>query len=295
MKEDHPIHSKLMPAIASTTGLFVSAPRSKLKEKGYFVSEQRFKDGDSFGLVQFNSFEILSPSDARTLDVITALVGAIGTCKELDVGDKEKFHNAAPEGFGTPLQASLSISAYKIAAQLGLSNSGTAIAQVVESIDRLSKVNVSIYRSDNYKKSTASFGILSYTAKNSGGKGNADINIVLNPYAAAAIFGGGRYTRIDLEIARKITSDPAYLLYRSIVSRLDKGKKMVFKMSTLVGFVYGASFEVGYRAMSKRESRVEESLAELKKLGWRVRRRKGRHETMFEIERTMSKFLKEFD
>ncbi len=187
-------------------------------------------------LVEVKSWEQLTVFDLTLLQAVVSLAApsrlTLNVSPKGEVGQTlrkllDLRHDATEEN-GLVVETS----ARRLASEMGMKYAGHFMDRVEKSVDRF--MTTAFFIRDTKAKKRFGFNLLSYTyASNKDDK----LIIGLNPFLAAAIFGGS-FALISMDECRKMKSDGGKLLHTRLSSYIDPGKTRVVRYDTLCRYVW---------------------------------------------------------
>ena len=207
--------------------------------------------------VQLKGRESLGAFDLRILLGVVALAGLKGV--ELPVESGNALEGRIRNKFPDVCSIIVEIPGAKLLREIGLTDGGGNIRLVNESLERMSKVNVSTFvpQRRRYPLLTVAVDSVSRTTV-----------VGLGPLLTLPIIQGSNYSRIELHDVRELKSDPALLIHLRLCGYVDAGKMHRISMAKLMTYVWPE--EATGSALRRRRAKVLAALAELQSIGWAV-------------------------
>ena len=278
---DLPAYANLDPALCLTTGLFSSLRRGT---RGQSLKLTWPKVGEAGGnrsreVLCFNSEELLGVDDLRVLQGVLAFASRqptkITSERRGELGrlrSRLRLGGSAEDGDACLVQLSFS----ELARAVGYGGHGGGdrrdsgdiygggiAAKVRRSLDRLARLTVSWADGD----ASAEWQLLSW---DDGGPRSRKLRVALDPRTGSRALGNPSYARIDLAVARKLTSDPARLLHLRLSAWMGREKKQRrIRIDTLAGYPWSLEAS-GPDCLRKRRWRMDRIVAELRQAGWSI-------------------------
>ncbi len=207
--------------------------------------------------VQFEGKEPLGAFDLRLLLVLLALAGLRGV--ELSVDPDNGLERVIRNKFPSVCSIVVEIQFAKLLREIGLTDGGGNVRLMNESLERLSKVNVTTFgvQRQQYPLLAVAVDPISRTTA-----------IGLGPLLTLPIQQGANYSRIELHDVRALKSDPALLILVRLCGYIDAGKTHLVGLAKLMTYVWPD--EATGSALRRRRAKVLGALAELQSIGWTV-------------------------
>ncbi|EQD25836.1 Replication C [mine drainage metagenome] len=255
-------HARHDPALCSAPGLFRSLKRGERKKQKLDIT---YRHGDT--KLRFWGPEPLGADDLRVLQVLVAFAGPGGRVLEArpatEAGRMLRGElNAAGAGEGGEDAITVRTTLYRLAVEVGKSDSGTALGALRRCLDRLAALTV-----------IADAGVQSVSMRlcaRAIDSETGELIVALHPRIASAVLGQ-RHTRINIAEVRGLRSDSAVLMHQRLCAWVDPGAQRHVRVETLAAYAWP---EPAASASAERMRRmgVRKALAELGAIGWGVER-----------------------
>lgn len=262
MKKLELTHARHDPLHCLVPGLFRSLLRGERKNTKLDITYD-YGNGET---ARFVGFEPLGADDLRFLQGLIALAGPDGLLltpdpktdmtRQLRLFLETKFD--AVEKNGMVVRERMT----RLLSEIGMVDSGENIKTLKASLLRMANVTVLV---TTKSKKTQSFNMLSFAFDDTDGR----LFVALNPRVTEAIVGDRPHTRIELNEARQLSTDPARLIHQRLCGWIDPGKCREIALDTLCEYVWPNSTENPH-TMKTRRSAARAGLVELVKTGWAV-------------------------
>lgn len=253
-------HARHDPAVCSAPGLFRSLKRGERKKQKLDIIYQH---GDT--KLRFWAPEPLGADDLRVLQVLVAFAGPGGRVLEARPATEAGLTlrgamNAAGACESGEDAITVRTTLYRLAVEVGKSDSGTALGALRRCLDRLCALTVI---ADSGAQSVSMR--LCARAIDSG---TGELIVALHPRIASAVLGQ-RHTRISMSEVRVLRSDPAVLMHQRLCAWVDPGAQRHVRLDTLAGYAWPTPAP-SPSALRMRRAGVRKALAELVVAGWGV-------------------------
>lgn len=207
--------------------------------------------------VQFEGRGLLGAFDLRLLLGVVALAGLKGVELPLEPGNalEGTIRHKFPDAYSLIVK----IQSAKLLREIGLSTGGGNIRLLNESLERLSKVNVSTpgFQRRQYPLLAVAVDPISRTTL-----------VGLGPLLSLPLKQGSNYSRVDLHDVRELKSEPALLIHLRLCGYVDAGKMHRIGMAKLM--TYAWPDDATGSALRRRRAKVLAALSELQSIGWTV-------------------------
>ncbi|MFP5204429.1 MAG: replication protein C, IncQ-type [Acidobacteriota bacterium] len=253
-------HARHDPALCSAPGLFRSLKRGERKKQKLDITYQH---GDT--RLRFWGPEPLGADDLRVLQVLVAFAGPGGHLLEAKpatgVGRMLRGElNAAGACESGEDAITVRTTLYRLAVEVGKSDSGTALGALRRCLDRLAALTVIA----DAGTQSVSMRLCARAIDSETG----ELIIALHPRIARAVLGQ-RHTRISMAEVRALHSDPALLMHQRLCAWIDPGAQRHVLLGTLAGYAWPEPAP-SPSALRMRRAGVRKALAELVAAGWGV-------------------------
>jgi len=251
------------PMLCLAPGLFRSLKRGDRNQSQLDVT---YKIGKK-EKIKFHGPTLLGVDDLRVLQVIIALAGRVGDI--LTATPTEQAALKLREGLGlknSELQTLAFESTYtQLVRHLGYKAGGSRLKAIQACVQRLCAVSITA----DTGGTTVQYQLLSSYTPPSTGKKLPSVFIAINPRTAAAIVDSQKkkYTRIELDEVRKLSSDPAYLLHQRLCAWINPGRSGKVSLKKLCDYVW-FNETTKEDTLKKRKETIGKSLKELTQAGW---------------------------
>jgi Replication protein C (RepC) len=255
------------PAHCIAPGLFRSFRRGTRATQTLDVVYETTKER-----LEFRAPTILGPDDLRFLQGLVAMAGhkrrPLRSTTQSEHGRALRkslyLENDAVESDCLVVEASCG----QLAKNIGYKDvdGGNVSRLIREAIERLSKVSI-VMKTRNQQMG---FRLLSTCP---GDDEHAGLLVALNPRIYAAVYGE-RWTRIDMQEVRKLSTDAGRLVHQRLCGWINPGAAHPVSVEKILGYVWPGP-DGGYEpatgsAESQRRRRLPKALHDLQKIGWKV-------------------------
>lgn len=149
-------------------------------------------------------------------------------------------------------------------AQRARLDGGKQTALVLASLGRLNRLQVC--ETDTATGAVSRYRLLSWDLQ---GAGRRRLRVALSPIMTDCALDQPQYVTVDLNLARRLETDPGRLLHARLSAAIDPGGSYKFRLASLEHYVWA---ELGKAAdvRALRRERLEATMKKLPRAGWEI-------------------------